>query len=224
MSQPRPNRRTGAICFALPLALLCALVPGCAAPPPTSINNATGPDPQRVARAYDLADAAQQAEEKGRYDQAISTYQEAVRAYREFPAAWNNLGVLLMDQGRYLEAGECFSVAADLTPLDPRPAYNFGLTWDLAGYPEDALIHYNRALQRDPRFLPALRGAIKTERHLGRGDERTLERLRTALTLEQDPKWREWMELQRLRIENADRAAAVGLPETPPPDAIPTGN
>ncbi len=157
--------------------------------------------PETITQAFELAGDAQNDEERGREDEAIAKYRAALQRYREFPAAWNNLGVLLMEQGRYLEAGECFAAAADLAPLDPRPTYNLGLTWDRAGYLEEALRHYNRALDRDPRYLPALRGSVRTERYLARGDRQTIERIRAAQLLEQDPDWREWFDLQVLRLE-----------------------
>lgn len=157
--------------------------------------------PETITVAFELAGDAQNDEERGREDEAIAKYRAALQRYREFPAAWNNLGVLLMEQGRYLEAGECFAAAADLAPLDPRPSYNLGLTWDRAGYLEEALRHYNKSLDRDPRYLPALRGSVRTERYLARGDRQTIERIRAALLLEQDPDWRDWFDLQVLRLE-----------------------
>ncbi len=167
--------------------------------------------PATITAAFELAGDAQNDEERGRTDQAIAKYRAALQRYREFPAAWNNLGVLLMEEGRFLEAGECFAAAADLAPLDPRPAYNLGLTWDRAGYLEEALRHYNRALDRDPRYLPALRGSIRTQRYLAQGDLHTLERLRSALLLEQDPEWRKWFDLQVVRLNNELRQTGVGV-------------
>lgn len=169
-----------------------------------------GPTAEDITAAFEMAGDAQNAEERGRIDEAIAKYRAALTQYREFPAAWNNLGVVLMNEGRYLEAGECFAAASDLAVLDPRPTYNLGLTWDRAGYMEEALRYYNKALDRDPRYLPALRGSIRTERLMGAGDERTLERLKAALLLEQSPRWREWLELQRLRLESEIRSEAVG--------------
>lgn len=169
-----------------------------------------GPTPADITSAFEMAGDAQNAEERDRPEEAIAKYRAALTTYREFPAAWNNLGVVLMDEGRFLEAGECFAAASELAPLDPRPTYNLGLTWDRAGYMEEALRYYNRALERDARYLPALRGSIRTERLMGAGDNQTLERLKAALLLEQDPRWREWLELQRLRLESEIRAEAVG--------------
>ncbi len=154
-----------------------------------------------ISTAFDRAVAAQKAESAGRRDEAIALYREALKEYREFPAAWNNLGVILMDSERYLEAAECFAAASDLAPRDPRPAYNTGLSWDRAGYVNEAMEHYRESLARDGRYLPALRGSIRAERLMGKASSDTLERIRAALLLEQEEQWREWLELQRLRVE-----------------------
>lgn len=177
-------------------------------------NNTTpayvGNEPGRIADAVSHVADAQRLETRGRTEEAIAKYRAALETYREFPAAWNNLGVLLMEEGRYLESAECFMVASDMAPTDPRPAYNLGLTWDRAGYPNDAIEHYQLALRRDRRYLPALRGLIRAERLQGRSDAETLRHLRTALALEQDPQWREWFELQSLRLETELTEAVTG--------------
>lgn len=195
---PRSHALPGALllaCIACPLAPLA----GCASS--RSGTSLQASDPAQVSAAYDLILEAQDAERRDKPEQAVALYREGLAKYREFPAAWNNLGSLLMDQSRYLEAVECFQAAADLAPKDPRPPYNQGLAWDRAGYLDDALEFYDRALGRDPQFLPALRGAIRAERLLGRGSQSTLDRLKIALLMEQDPKWRDWFNLQRLRLE-----------------------
>ncbi len=202
MNRPTPRSRAPHAALLLAgIACPVALAPlgGCASSRPAASLQAS--DPAQVAAAYDLILEAQEAERRDKPAEAVSLYREGLSKYREFPAAWNNLGSLLMDQSRYLEAVECFQAAGDLAPKDPRPPYNQGLAWDRAGYLDDALDFYNRAIDRDPQYLPALRGAIRAERLLGRGSQSTLDRLKTALLMEQDAKWREWLNLQRLRLE-----------------------
>lgn len=152
-------------------------------------------------RAVSLVNEAQRLQRDGKNAEAIAAYQRAVEAYRDFPAAWNNMGVLMLREHRYLEAAECFATAMELAPQDPRPAFNLGLTWDRAGYPADAITHYQTALQRDGKFLPALRGAAKAAWTLRRYNDASLDVVRTALLLEREPRWREWFELQNVRIE-----------------------
>src|SRR5690606_15874037 len=113
---------------------------------------------------------------------------------------------------RYLEAAECFVNAQEMAPQDPRPAYNLGLTWDRAGYPSDALSHYQHALQRDAKYLPALRGAARAAWLLRRYTDSSLDTVRTALAIERDSRWREWLELENVRIQNElDRPTYSGV-------------
>jgi tetratricopeptide (TPR) repeat protein len=163
---------------------------------------------EQIAAAQRLALQAQDAKDTAK---AIDLYSQAVEAYSDLPAAWNNMGVLLLNEGRLMEAAEAFGSATERTPNDPRPYFNLGLTWDRAGYLETALEHYSKALALDERYLPALRGAIKSETRLGYSSPILVERIRVALFLEQDPQWREYFELQRSWAEAEVRAKA-GLP------------
>jgi len=159
----------------------------------------TSDESQRFERAHALSQRAEQTKDPA---SAIRLYREAVTIFPELASAWNNLGVLLMDQQNYMEAAIAFVSAAESAPADPRPLYNLGLTWERAGYSEDAFKYYRQALERDRRYLPALRGAIRAERVMGRGDDRTLERLRLALLQETDEQWRDYFQRQRAAVED----------------------
>lgn len=152
----------------------------------------------KIAQAQRLALQAQRAEDPVK---AIALYQQALTVYRDLAPVWNNLGVLLMEQQQYLDAAEAFTTASEVQPTDPRPLYNLGLTWERAGYLKDSLRYYSQALERDPRFQPALLGAIRAERLLGEASEETLRRIRMALGQEQNEDWRLWLELQRPQVE-----------------------
>jgi len=159
------------------------------------------PASQRLNEAQDIARRAQRSVERGRPEEAITRYQQALAAYDDFPAAWNNLGVLLMQQQRYLEAADAFAAASERAPADPRPVFNLGLTWERASYLDQALAHYERSLSRDPRYLPAIRGAVRAEQALGAVSEASPERLRIGLMIERDEVWRAYFEQQRIRVD-----------------------
>lgn len=196
-------RQTRAAARALAALLAAAALTACES------NNTARPDrldasyaenePQRQRDA--VAIAARAFEEKDA-EKAIALYREALSIYRDFYPAWNNLGTLLMQDRRYLEAAEAFTAAAGLSPDDARPVYNIGLLYDRSGYLQDAQTHYRRALIRDENYLPALRGLIRADTILNEADEDTLESIRRALRLEQDPRWREWLQLRKIRIQN----------------------
>ncbi len=195
-------RTTPLVLGSLALAAAAGLSACSSSKKPSAVQTATAEaamdSARRLAEAQRLAAQAQQMRDPVK---AIATYQQAVNTYPEFGPAWNNLGVLLMDQQRFLEAAQAFGAASEYSPSDPRPLYNLGLAWERAGYAEDAFENYVASLNRDARFLPALRGAIRSERLMDRGDETTLERIRLALLQEPDQRWREYFMLQRSLIE-----------------------
>ncbi|MCB9838613.1 MAG: tetratricopeptide repeat protein [Phycisphaeraceae bacterium] len=207
-----PSRLLAAIGLAMALALAgCASGSANASKSKGNVTVITLPNQaEQIASAQQLALRAQKTKDPA---EAIDLYSRAVAEYADLPAAWNNMGVLLLGEGRLMEAAEAFSSAAERTPNDPRPLFNLGLTWDRAGYLETALEHYASALARDSRYLPALRGAIKAEIRLGNSSPILVERIQTAILLEQDPQWREYLELQRSWAEAEVRAKA-GLPVT----------
>jgi tetratricopeptide (TPR) repeat protein len=157
---------------------------------------------QDLSKAVALVAQAQKAQKADKNDEAILLYQQAVEQYRDYPAAWNNMGVLMLKEQRFLEAAECFVNAQEMAPQDPRPSYNLGLTWDKAGYPSDALTHYQLSLERDSNYLPALRGAARASWLLRRYTEASLDNGRTALMIEKNDQWREWFQLENVRIQN----------------------
>jgi tetratricopeptide (TPR) repeat protein len=134
-------------------------------------------------------------------ERAEQFYTSAVRQYAEFGAAWNNLGVALMEQERFVEASEAFDRAAELSPDDPRPPNNRGQRLHKRGYIREAQPHFEESLQRDPAYLNALRSIISSHVRLRETDRRTLELVGRALMLEVDPDWRDFFTRQRLRIE-----------------------
>lgn len=183
----------------LTLAILAPLS-GCASSSsnPGKVTRIQINEGERIAEARRLAERAQNEESPA---EAIRLYRQAVGAWSEFPAAWNNLGVLLLGEGRYLEAAESFLSASERSAGDPRPLYNLGLTWERTRHLKEAAEQYNLALQRDPRYLPALRGSIYAEDRLGLATEATLERLRVALLVEDQPQWRSYFEQRKLSAQ-----------------------
>jgi tetratricopeptide (TPR) repeat protein len=128
-----------------------------------------------------------------------------------------------MEQKHYLDAAAAFANAAEYAPSDPRPLFNLGLTWDRAGWTNDALRFYKQALQRDPRYLPALRGAIRAERLLQLAEPDTLERLKLALGQETDEKWRTYFMFQRGSVEQELYKGLATKPAPAADDGVPPG-
>lgn len=164
---------------------------------------------RRLSVAVDLASEASRTKDP---DAAALKYYQAVQNYRELPSAWNNLGVILMSQQRFLQAAEAFKTAADLSPSDPRPLYNTGLLWDRRGYIREARTFYARALERDNSYLPALRGAIRADSLLNEGSQETLEWVQRAVMLEEEPRWQKWLKQQKIRLDSLPSIQAAAQP------------
>ena len=78
--------------------------------------------------------------------QAESSLQQAVAANENNVFAWNTLGVLLRDQGRFEEAREAYESALQRWPDFTAAHRNLGILFDLYLHqPEQALHHYREA-------------------------------------------------------------------------------
>jgi tetratricopeptide (TPR) repeat protein len=158
---------------------------------------------QAARRRAEAQRLVQEAERIERTDaaRAIETYRRALALDDTMHNAWNNLGMLMMDQGNYADAVAAFQVAADLMPVDPRPSYNIGLAYQRNGWGEEAYRNFAIALERDPSHLPSMRGYVRAAESTGRADDRTIQVIRTALMRETDEQWRAYFQRQRYRIE-----------------------
>jgi len=164
------------------------------------------PGPARLIEAKRLAEQAERAQKAGRTDEAIELYRQSLEQSQDLFHVWNNLGMLLLQKDNYLDAAEAFHAAANLAPKDPRPMYNVGVVYQRRAHDRQALDFFVKALERDPRYLPALRGAVATGKSLMLTDEAALLRVRTAVMLESDPQWRRLMEMEQFRLEDAVRS------------------
>lgn len=131
---------------------------------------------------------------------AIEQYRQALNVSGDMADAWNNLGVLLVDQKDLMGAADAFTIAMQQSPADPRPCENLGLVYSRAGWSEESLKYYDLAIERSPNYLPALRGAIQQAHLLGQADEARLKQVRRALLLEQDERWQMFFEREQVRI------------------------
>lgn len=94
----------------------------------------------------------------GELDQAERAFREAISLDPKEPQFHNNYGVFLCERGRYEAAEEQFMQAL-ANPLyeTPEHAYtNAGLCALRAGNRDRAETHFRAALQRNPKFAPAL--------------------------------------------------------------------
>lgn len=185
-----------------------AMIAGCASSSPIA-GPQTPPDVRR-ARAVMMMPAAESKADKGDIEGAIEAYREIIQMSGNLYAAWNNMGELMMRQDNYADAVSAFNIAADLEPTDPRPKYNIGVAYQSTGWADLAGDYFSEALERDPSYLPALRGATRSAEYTGYADDITLDRIRRGLLREVDPAWRTYFERQRFRVEAALRTDSGG--------------
>lgn len=191
-------------CLRLGALVVCLVVAACGGS--RTARPADRPPIARDAEASRIALQAQRAQAAGERARAIDLYRQSLSLSDNLPATWNNLGLLLLDDGRYIDAVEAFKRAADLSPSDPRPLHNIGIAYSRAGWEQRAFENYLQALDRDPRDIKALRGSVGSARMLGVVDEASLERARTALMVDNDPDWRSIYQREQSRIEGELRA------------------
>jgi tetratricopeptide (TPR) repeat protein len=156
---------------------------------------------QNLGEAVRLAEQAERAMKRGKSDEAITLYRQAITASPEIASAWHNMGLLLMQKKNYIDAVEAFKVAADQAPTDPRPYYMIGLAYHEQGWDERALTYFTRSLERSPNYLPALRGSIRAGKRMDLADRASLERARRAISVDPDETWRKIEQREALRIE-----------------------
>lgn len=166
---------------------------------------------QTTAKARDLASQGEAAAKSGNLDKAIELYRMSLATNPDFGAAWNNLGLLLWKRAKdtdIVQAGQAFNQAATLLHDDPTPYRNLGLLYQFRGFGEQSLEHFVNALRVDPYDLESLRGSTWAGKVLHKSDPAALERLQRAQMIENDPKWRDIITRERIRVENDLREAS----------------
>lgn len=194
------------------LMLTAALTPamtGCAGASPrrdrsglNEINPALAHAQRRREQALEHYQRATELHTKEQPEAALAEYRKALELDDQLYAAWNNMGQLLMAQGNFADAVSAYQIASGIEPTDPRPEYNIGLVYQRVGWAQDAYEHFDKAIARDPNYLPALRGLIRSAQMMGTGDQALLQRIKQAQLRDTDDTWREYYIEQRYRVES----------------------
>lgn len=182
------------------LLLACLATAGCGSQPRPGPSILMSKQ-ERLLTAEKLAADAEEAMLDGDTSEAYQLYLRSVNAYPAYHPAWNNLGVLVMNEDSYLEAYDAFSRASAQETLDPRYEYNLGLIFYNRHRLQTAHAHFLAALERDPNYLNALRGAIATAVELRLVEPVVLEWIARAQMLETNQEWLAYYQTHRLRIE-----------------------
>lgn len=105
--------------------------------------------------------------QEGYWKNGVTLFEHTLQVTSDNPFARHNLGVALMNRGRYLEAIDHFREVLQLAP-DYKMAYlNMGHVYMKMGDPAHAIESYQNAIDIDPGFLKARQGLAKAYRQSG---------------------------------------------------------
>ena len=83
----------------------------------------------------------------GKYQQAIESYNQAIRMIPDFAAAHYNLGIIYFNLGNYQQAVKNFSQAVRAAPDFTAAYYNLGVVYHLLGQNQRAIENYSEAIR-----------------------------------------------------------------------------
>ena len=199
------NRMTARIALLTFAALpICGAMTGCAGTT-GSLSGAVAVD-GTVSEARTLTLEADKAFREGDFATAETLYRKSLSIFREQPGALNNLGNALVAMNRYIDAEEVYKLAIEYDPARPEIHSNRGRLWLEAGYPRDAINHFEAAIDIDARWMPAIRGKAKASHLLSVADNEYLTMLRQAMILESNSSWRAFFDSERARVQDALQA------------------
>lgn len=92
---------------------------------------------------------------QGRKEEAIESYQQAIRYLPSYPHALANLGYALADRGDFPGAVAALEQAVMLDPEDSRKHFQLAFAFGKSGQRKEAIVHYERALALDPNVAEA---------------------------------------------------------------------
>jgi tetratricopeptide (TPR) repeat protein len=143
----------------------------------------------------------------GKYAEAVSAYQEAVRLDPRSVRALRALAVALQDAAEPARAGEVLQSALQLAPSDPESWYQSGVLDSTAGRSSDAIAKIRKAISLDPTLPEKSRRLAEILANAGRRDDAQLA-LREALRI--DPYDEDaWDLAARIFVEKGQAAEAI---------------
>jgi Flp pilus assembly protein TadD len=87
---------------------------------------------------------------------AIADAESAVRDRPNDSAAFEELGSVYFDAGRFDDAMVAFQRAIALNPVSPSGYNNIGWIYIQIGTPQEAITAFEQAIALDPHFLPTM--------------------------------------------------------------------
>lgn len=107
---------------------------------------------------------------RGERDSAEATYRIALTLNNDDSWSMNNLGLLLIEEGRFEDALPPLARAVELRPESPVFANNLGIALERTGHPEEAADSYRAAIDADSTYTKA---TVNLERVDGKMNDST---------------------------------------------------
>ena len=104
---------------------------------------------------------------RGQRDSAMTWYRVALSMDPADSWSMNNLGLLLIEQGRYEESLGPLARAVELRPQSPAFANNLGIALERTGHPSEAAKSYRSALAVDSTYTKATNNLSLVESKMG---------------------------------------------------------
>lgn len=182
------------------LAASCCLLSSCG-------SEARGPYNAEAAEQRDMVKAEELYQQAvatiaGDPEQAKTLLREALGFDLYHGAAHNNLGVLLLGEGRLYDAAEEFEWARKLMPGHPEPRVNLAITLERGGKHADAMDAAKTALEIRPGHLGAMQALAYIQVREGLEDKSTRDYLDAIVARADDAVWQDWAARQRLRLDS----------------------
>lgn len=170
----------------------------------------TGP---AAARYTTLAErdtrAAQRSNDRGLKAIEAADFVAAERHFREalaadvfYPAAHNNLGLVLLHGGKVYESAWEFQYAAKLQPKSAEPRHNLGTLMEHVGRLEDAEQCYTEALALDPENIEIMGHLARVYIKSQRRDATVRELLQKLATRADRGAWDQWAREWLMRLSD----------------------
>ncbi|MGO9271344.1 MAG: FG-GAP-like repeat-containing protein [Terriglobia bacterium] len=142
----------------------------------------------------------------GYFDESIAWFQQVVRSYPDYAAAYYNLGTLYLSKGLLPQAEEHLRRATQLRPGDASAWNNLGMVAAQEGHSEEAVRYFQEAIRQNPQHVNALDNLGKLYHDQGRFED-AVKSLERALSIDpQNPEVNYDLGMFYAKQDDAERA------------------
>ncbi|MCC6580938.1 MAG: tetratricopeptide repeat protein [Phycisphaeraceae bacterium] len=163
-----------------------------------SSTNGNKPRNTELARQLNHEAAGQMRDKQ--WAKAQSLLEQSLKADPAFGPAMCNLGIVQQQQGKVIEASQCYQRAAERLPDQATPRNNLALLYEKAGKYDDAVSLYDKAHSLDPANAEIRANLARARCRRGDRDESLKQLLTEIATQDPRPQWTQWAHDQQRRL------------------------